>query len=144
MMVYVYYTSNVLRNFSKFCSLIPPPSGSTASIHLAIAITCLGSLALTQTLPFVPTADSRGNRAPRRGRRNCCESRSLRGYELSRKGKKICRTYMRHILRLHRTMNPPFSSPNPSALCVWASKHSNSGSMSLWAKETRAYNRDPT
>jgi hypothetical protein len=47
-------------------------------------------------------------------------------------------THFRDILRLQRTKKPPLSSPNPSALRVCASKHSSSGSMSLWARETRA------
>ena len=53
-------------------------------------------------------------------------------------------THSRHILRPQRTTKPPFSSPNPSDFRVWASKHSNSGSMSLCARETRAYTRHPT
>jgi hypothetical protein len=48
------------------------------------------------------------------------------------------KTHCLDILRLHRTMKPPLSSPNPSALRVWASKHSSSGSISLCARDTRA------
>lgn len=53
-------------------------------------------------------------------------------------------TYSRHIFKLQPTTKPPFSSPKPSALCVCASKHSNSGSMSLCARDTRAYSSEPT
>ena len=53
-------------------------------------------------------------------------------------------THSRHIFRLQRTTKPPFNSPKPSDFLVWASKHSSSGSMSLWARDTRAYTRHPT
>jgi hypothetical protein len=53
-------------------------------------------------------------------------------------------THWRHISKLHPVTNPPLSSPKFPDLRVCASKHSISGSISLWDKETRAYNRDPT
>ena len=71
------HKSNVLMKFFIPSSSNPPPSGSTASIHRAIAIVCFTSFELIHTLPFIPTATSKGNREPRRGRRKCLESRSL-------------------------------------------------------------------
>jgi hypothetical protein len=65
----VCYKSRVPMNFLRAFWSIPPPSGSATSIHRAAAIVCLTSLALIQTLPFVPTATSRGKRDPSRGRR---------------------------------------------------------------------------
>ena len=52
-------------------SSILPPSGSAASMHRATRMICLTSPACIQTRPFVPTATSNGNRAPRRGSRKC-------------------------------------------------------------------------
>lgn len=63
--------------FTLFASFSVPPSGSTASIHRAMAIVCLISFAHTHTRPFSPTALSKGNRPPRRGRRKCPGSRRL-------------------------------------------------------------------
>lgn len=71
------HKSNVLMNFFIYGSSSPPPSGSTASIHRAIAIVCFTSFEFIHTLPFTPTATSRGNREPRSGRRKCLGSKSL-------------------------------------------------------------------
>lgn len=73
------HKSSVLKNFFVPGSSSPPPSGSTASIHRAIAIVCFTSFELIHTLPFTPTATSRGNREPRSGRRKCFGSKSLFG-----------------------------------------------------------------
>lgn len=135
-----HYTSNVLRNFFTAGSSIPPPSGSTASIHRAIATTCPGSFAVIHTLPLVPTADSNGMRDPSKGSKKYCGSSNLSQLTHEQNNKKMGQkdTYNRHILRLQCTRNPPLSSPNPSAFRVWASKHSSSGSISLCARDTRA------
>jgi hypothetical protein len=66
------------KAFTLFASFSVPPSGSTASIHRAMAIVCLISFAHTHTRPFSPTALSKGNRPPRRGRRKWSGSRRLR------------------------------------------------------------------
>lgn len=71
------HKSNILINFFIYGSSSPPPSGSTASIHRAIAIVCFTSFDFIHTLPFTPTATSRGNREPRSGRRKCLGSKSL-------------------------------------------------------------------
>lgn len=60
------------------------------------------------------------------------------GQIAARSGESELSTHSLHIFRLHCTINPPLSSPKPSALRVCASKHSNSGSMSLCANDTRA------
>lgn len=138
--------SSVSRNSLTDFSSRFPPSGSTRSMHLTVAMTCLGSFEPTHTLPFIPIAASSGNLEPRRGRRKWSGSRSLRT---------SCRnpfvsgivfdvTHCRHIFKLHPVTNPPLSSPKPADLRVCASKHSISGSISLWDEETRAYSRDPT
>lgn len=67
----------MLRNFFTAGSSIPPPSGSTASIHRDTAITCLGSFVVIHTLPFRPAADSSGKRDPRNGSKKCCGSNNL-------------------------------------------------------------------
>lgn len=129
------------RSFLIPSTSMPPPSGSAASIHRTTAIVCFGALVLTQTRPFIPTAVSKGKVQPRIGRRKWLGSSNLE-IEGRRKKSEIwtqfCVTYCLHMPRLQRIMNPPFSSPNPSAFLVCASKHSISGSISLWASETRA------
>ena len=73
------HKSSVLMNVFIYGSSNPPPSGSTTSIHRAIAMVCFTSFELIHTLPFTPTATSRGNRDPRSGRRKCLGSKSLLG-----------------------------------------------------------------
>lgn len=63
------YISNVSRKALIPFKSIFPPSGSTASMHRAIAIICFGSFALTQIRPFIPTAASSGNLPPSKGKR---------------------------------------------------------------------------
>lgn len=139
------YKSSVFTNSVTLASSRPPPSGSTASMHLVIAMVWRTSCAFIHTRPFVPTAASRGKRAPSIGNKKCLGSSNLCRLELSTYWESVTdATHKREVLRLHRTMKPPFSSPNPSDLWVCASKHSSSGSMSLCARETRAYTRDPT
>ena len=71
------HTSSVARNFFTPSSSTPSPSESAFSIHRAAAMTCFGSWDMIHTRPFTPTAQSRGNLLPRRGRRKCLGSCSL-------------------------------------------------------------------
>jgi hypothetical protein len=80
------HISNVLKIFTSSPWSIPPPSGSTASTHRTTAIVCLTSFVLTQTRPFTPTADSRKNREPRKGRRKCFGSSNLFSGDVRRRG----------------------------------------------------------
>jgi hypothetical protein len=59
------YTSNVAKNLLSAISSMAPPSGSTFSMHLAIAIMWAGSFELIHTRPLRPIAASNGNFAPR-------------------------------------------------------------------------------
>ena len=140
-----YHTSNVFRNVWTAFKSIPPPSGSTASMQRAIAMIRFESPAFTQTRPFIPTAASSENLPPSNGSRKCFGSRRLEEEMFEQWGsrREVC-THFRHIFELHFTTNPPFSSPKPSALRVCASKHSSSGSISLCARENRAYTKHPT
>lgn len=138
------HISSVPRNFFTPSSSMPPPSGSTASIHRDTAMVCFTSFVLIHTRPFTPVATSRGNRDPSKGSRKWFESSNLPGDIVSAIQNRAACTYILHICKLHFTRNPPFSSPKPSALRVCASKHSSSGSISLCANDTRAYSRDPT
>lgn len=138
--------SSVSNNFLTSSASILPPSGSAASIHREMAIVCFTSFALIQTRPFIPTAASNGNLPPRSGNKKCLGSNKLKRksrYQ-STSADETETTYSRLIFKLHLTTNPPFKSPNPSDFRVCASKHSNSGSMSLCASDTRAYTRCPT
>lgn len=101
------HNSRVLNIFFTPASSTPPPSGSTTSMHLAIAIVCFTSLALIHTRPFKPTATSRGNRAPRRGSRKCFGSSRLCNVKGFVDVEVTSVTHRRHIIRLHRTTNPP-------------------------------------
>lgn len=73
----VVYISILLKSFLTPPSSIPPPSGSTASIHRTTAIVCFISFALIQILPFMPTAASSGKREPRKGSKKCFGSSKL-------------------------------------------------------------------
>lgn len=65
------YRSSVCKKALTAFASIPPPSGSTASIHRAMAMVCFTSFVLIHTRPFIPIADSSGKRPPRSGRRKC-------------------------------------------------------------------------
>lgn len=71
------YISSLLKSFLTPASSIPPPSGSTASIHRTTAIVCFTSFVLIQILPFIPTATSSGKREPRKGSKKCIGSNKL-------------------------------------------------------------------
>ena len=72
-----YDTSKAFNKILTSASVMPPPSGSTASIHRLIAMTCFGFGAFIQTRPFMPTAASNGNTEPSNGSRKWSGDNSL-------------------------------------------------------------------
>jgi hypothetical protein len=97
--------------------------------------------AFIQTLPFNPTAISKGTRSPRASRIGLLAWNKLPGKQASTEntwqGQLM---YLRANPREHWKINPSLSSPNPSALPL-GDMHSISGSMSLFANDIRAYTK---